>query len=117
MKNVKKIKVNNYKIKNYKILFCLSFIDFLLLCFYFLLSIVIVTDVNIIYAILLLSLMFCSIYYIIIWQYESNKIPDLKNKKQYSKSNISVKANKSKIFKTNNNQNRKNYQVKLKEQL
>ena len=79
MKKVKKS--DNDKVKNYGILFCLCFTDFLLLCFYVLLSIVTVTDISVINAIILLVLMFFSIYFIIKWQYENNKIYAIKDKK------------------------------------
>lgn len=111
----KVIKKDNDFVKIYGLLFCLSFIDFLLLGFYILVSIITISNPSTISAIMLLLTMCCSIYFIIKWQYENNKIIDLKtNKKKTKKEYKKVSNNESKIFKINN---KKNYHAKLKEQL
>lgn len=118
-KNVKNndVKINNDNKKNYGILFCMSFIDFLLIGFYILLSIITISDVSVISAIILLVSLSCSIFFIVMWQLEENKEIEIKTKKNNIKKKEVKTKKTSKIYKVNKTQTKKQFRSKLKEQI
>ena len=103
--------------KKYNILFCLAFFDFLLCAGYLLLSIVVIGKISTISVIVLLGMMLCSIYFVVRYQYESNKEIEKKNSKNKIKSKKTVKK-KANVYNNRYTANRSKYnQKQLKEQI
>ena len=114
-KKLKKIVENNDKIKNYGILFCLAFTDFLLIGFYVLISIITVSKINMLSTIMLLLSLTSSILFIVLYQLENNKEVEIKAKKCNKKFSKEKAKKTSKMYQVNKNQNKKQFRSKLKE--
>lgn len=101
-------KRNTFELKDYGVLFALSFADFILYSFYILLSLVVIGDISIISGCILIMCLFSAISFAVKYQYEYNKIVTKKNRTK----------KKSKIYNTNPNLNKKNYRhSKFEEQI
>lgn len=102
MKGILKNKENIYWL-----LFCLTFFNFLLYSFYALLSLV-VSNISILSIVLVIINLFCSIYFIVSYQLESNKIIEKvkKSKKRNYKKQVVVTAKKKEYSKSNSLKNK-----------
>ena len=102
MKGILKNKENIYWL-----LFCLTFLNFLLCSFYALLSLV-VSNISILSIVLVIINLFCSIYFIVSYQLESNKIIEKvkKSKKKNYKKQVVVTAKKKEYNKSNSLKNK-----------
>ena len=102
MKGILKNKENIYWL-----LFCLAFFNFLLYSFYALLSLV-VSNISILSIVLVIINLFCSIYFIVSYQLESNKkIKNEKHSKKKSyKKQVVINTKKKEYSKSNNLKNK-----------